>query len=175
MKHTEKNINQNNADGDAVKSKTQLKQEAEVIRKLGLKLLDLSASDLATIPLSPDLLDALNLANRINRKKDGFRRQIQFIGKLLREEDVEPIQHALVTIQNRHQLANAHFHKLEQQRDALIRDGDEAIQSLLTEHPQVDRQKLRQLIRQAKKQAQENKPPKASREIFQYLKDTLEK
>ena len=173
MKHTDKDFNEFDNDGE-IKSKTQLKQRADELKKLGLQLLDLSPADLQKIPLSSALHDALVLARKINRKKDGFRRQIQFIGKLLRDDDIEPIHKAIVAIQNTHQIANAHFHKLESIRDRLIEQGDPAVQGLLDQYPHGDRQQLRQLIRQAKKQQQENKPPKASREIFQYLKQLLQ-
>ena len=173
MKHTDTDFDEFDADGEEYKSKTQIKQEAEALKKLGSTLLALSASELNTIPLSDDLLEALSLAKRINRKKDGYRRQLQFIGKLLRDSDIEPIEQALLAIQNKHQLANAHFHRLEALRDQLVEHGDTAIQSVLDEHPSLDRQRLRQWVRQVAKQKKENKPPKAAREIFQYLKDNI--
>lgn len=173
MKHTDKDFKEFGAEGDELKSKTQIKQQADDIKKLGLKLLDLSPADLATMPLTDDLQDALALAKRINRKKDGYRRQIQFIGKLLREYDLEPIQQGLLAIDNKHQLANAHFHRLELLRDKLVQQGDSAIQDVLDEYPHLDRQRLRQWVRQIAKQKSEDKPPKAAREIFQYLKDHI--
>ncbi|MEM0911396.1 MAG: ribosome biogenesis factor YjgA, partial [Pseudomonadota bacterium] len=73
-------------------SKTQLKKEADDLKKLGLEILDLSAKNRASLPLDDELNEALDTASKINRKKDGFRRQIQFIGKLLRKQDVAPIE-----------------------------------------------------------------------------------
>ena len=169
MKHTDKDFDEFEGQ-DEFKSKTQLKQEADKLKKLGTKLLDLSPADLAKIPLTNQLSDALILAKKINRKKDGYRRQLQFIGKLLRDTDSQPIEEAILALQNSHQIANAHFHKLEQLRDKLVTQGDSAIQEVIDQHPSADRQKLRQLVRQASKQKQQDKPPKAAREIFQYLK-----
>lgn len=92
----------------------------------------------------------------------------------MRNRDTQPITDALALIENKHQQANAHFHKLEKLRDEIIANGDSAIQQLIDEHPQANRQQLRQWVRQAQKQQAENKPPKAAREIFQYLKSLLE-
>lgn len=155
------------------KSKTQLKNEMLALRKMGVSLVDLTQATLLKIPLDDELSEAIMLARRINRKKDGFRRQLALIGKMLRSRDVEPIEHALLVIESGHHKAVSKFHKLEELRDDLIRRGDEAINTLVEEHEQLDRQKLRQLIRQATKETTENKPPKSSRELFKYLKEQL--
>lgn len=156
------------------KSKTQLKQEMADLRSLGIKLVDMGQAALDKLPLEDELKEAVMLARRINRKKDGFRRQLQFIGKVLRNMDLEPIEKGLALIENRHQQANAHFHKLEKIRDTLVTEGDSAIQTLVNDYPQADRQQLRQWVRQAQKQQQQNKSPKAAREIFQYLKTLMD-
>ena len=101
------------------------------------------------------------------------RRQLQLIGKLLRQTDAEPIEHALSLLNAKQRQSNQAFHAIEVARDELIQQGDDAIQALLHQYPELDRQRLRQLVRQAKKQAEQNKPPKASREIFQYLKTVM--
>ncbi|MET1219240.1 MAG: ribosome biogenesis factor YjgA [Glaciecola sp.] len=151
-------------------SKTQLKQQADALQQLGKQLVELPNATLKTFPLDEELAESIALAQRINRKKDGFRRQLQFIGKLLRQRDTEALEQALASLQTKHKQANAAFHALEQTRDNLIAQGDNAIQALMETHPALDRQRLRQLIRQAKKEAEQNKPPKAYRELFQYLK-----
>lgn len=156
-----------------LKSKTQIKQEMADLKDLGIKLVDIGQA-LDKIPMSDELREAILLARRINRKKEGFRRQLQFIGKLMRNAELEPIEQAISLIENRHQQANAHFHKLEKLRDSLLADGDSAIQELIVQYPDADRQQLRNWVRQAQKQQQQNKPPKAAREIFQYLKSLVE-
>ncbi|MCV2885767.1 ribosome-associated protein [Aestuariibacter sp. AA17] len=156
------------------KSKTQIKQEAHALQKLGEELVKLGSAALAKIPMDDELEEAVELARKINKKKDGYRRQLQFIGKLLRQRDVAPIEQALAELQASSQLANKAFHKIEQTRDTLLTQGDDAIQPLLVEYPDLDRQKLRQLVRMAKKQKEQNKPPKAARELFQYLKDAMQ-
>lgn len=154
-------------------SKTQIKAQANALQKLGISLVDLGLSELAKIPLDTELLDAVMLARRILRKKEGYRRQLQLIGKLMRSRDVEPIEQALLNIKSAHKKANNAFHRIEELRDEIIAEGDSKIETLLAEYSTLDRQKLRQLMRQAKKQQADNKPPKASRELFKYLKEVI--
>ncbi|MGB3724919.1 MAG: ribosome biogenesis factor YjgA [Glaciecola sp.] len=154
-------------------SKTQLKQAAEQLKKLGLELVDLTKGEREKIPLDDELLTAIELCTRINRKKDGFRRQLQLIGKKLRSRDIEPIELALVRLKSSHSAANKHFHQLERLRDEIIAKGNDGINKAVADYPQLERQKLRQLLRTAQKQASEGKPPAAAREIFQYLKTEI--
>lgn len=155
-----------------IKSKTQLKQESLAIQKLGEALVELGAASLSKIPMDEELTEAVELARRINKKKDGYRRQLQLIGKLMRHRDTQPIQLALDQLQLAHRQQTGKFHHVEEARDKVLK-GDRGIDVLINEHPELDRQKLRQYSRQAKKQQELNKPPKAARELFQYLKEML--
>ncbi|MDN6115778.1 MAG: ribosome-associated protein, partial [Enterobacterales bacterium] len=141
-------------------------------KDLGAELVDLGKNALDKIPLDADLRAAVELAQRI--KKEGRRRQLQLIGKMLRQRDPEPIQTALDKLNNRHNQQVALFHKLEQIRDRLIDEGDDVIAVVLDLYPQADRQQLRSLIRNAKKEKATNKPPKSARQIFQYLRELSE-
>lgn len=154
-------------------SKTQLKLASERLKKLGLELVDLTPGERNKIPLDDELLAAIELCTRINRKKDGFRRQIQLIGKRLRAREVESIEVALANLKSSHSVANRHFHSLERLRDQILAEGNDGINKVIADHPQLERQKLRQMLRNAQKQAAENKPPAASREIFQYLRSEI--
>ncbi|WP_294611331.1 ribosome biogenesis factor YjgA [uncultured Gilliamella sp.] len=147
-------------------SKSEIKRDAEVLKKLGIELVNLSKNEIIKIPLDDDLLNAIDLAQRI--KKEGYRRQIQYIGKLLRNRDIEPITQALDKLKNRHNQQVAQFHKLEKLRDELIKTGD--AESIISLFPTADRQQLRTLARLAKKELETNKPLKTSKQIFQYLK-----
>ena len=151
-------------------SKSEIKRDAEVLKKLGVELVNLSKNEIAKIPLDEDLLYAIELAQKI--KKEGYRRQIQYIGKLLRSRDIEPITLALDKLKNRHNQQVALFHRLEKLRDELIETGD--AESIMELFPSADRQQLRTLARLAKKELTANKPPKTARQIFQYLKDLSE-
>lgn len=153
-------------------SKSEIKRDAEALKDLGAELVDLGKNALDKIPLDADLRAAVELAQRI--KKEGRRRQLQLIGKMLRQRDPEPIQIALDKLNNRHNQQVALFHKLEQIRDRLIDEGDDAISLVLELYPQADRQQLRSLIRNAKKEKAINKPPKSARQIFQYLRELSE-
>ncbi|PJG85776.1 ribosome biogenesis factor YjgA [Conservatibacter flavescens] len=152
-------------------SKSEIKRDAEALKKLGEKLVELSQAKLEKIPLDDALFDAIELAQRL--QKEARRRQLQYIGKLLRNVDAEPIQEALDKLENKHNQQQAMLHKLERLRDELIANGDEAFEQLLLEQPQTDRQHLRNLIRMAQKEKMQNKPPKAYREIYQYLKTLI--
>ncbi|MFZ7202301.1 ribosome biogenesis factor YjgA [Avibacterium avium] len=150
-------------------SKSEIKRDAEALKQLGEKLVNLTKTNLEKIPLEENILDAIALAQRL--QKEAKRRQLQYIGKLLRQIDAEPIQEALDKIENKHNHQQALLHKLELLRDELILKGDEALSNVLNDYPDADRQHLRNLIRAAQKEKAQNKPPKAYREIFQYLKE----
>lgn len=152
-------------------SKSEIKRDAEELKKLGSKLVELTQANLDKIQLDETLLDAVNLARR--SRLEAKRRQLQFIGKLLRsatEDEINHIRESLDKIENKHNQQQAMLHKLELLRDELVEQGDDALTKLLDEHPDADRQHLRNLIRSAQKEKAQNKPPKAYRDIYQYLK-----
>lgn len=149
-------------------SKSEIKRDAEDLKQLGEKLVNLTKANLTKVPLDDSLKDAIELAQRL--QKEARRRQLQYIGKLLRSIDAEPIREALEKIENKHNQQQAMLHKLEILRDELVTKGDAALTDLLNEHPSVDRQQLRNLIRAAQKEKEQNKPSKAYREIYQILK-----
>ncbi len=153
-------------------SKSEIKRDAEELKRLGAELVELGKNALDKIPLDEELRDAIELASRI--KKEGRRRQLQLIGKMLRSRDVEPVRQALDKLKNRHNQQVALFHKLEALRDRLVDEGDEAMAEVLNLWPQADRQQLRTLIRNAKKEKATSKPPKSARQIFQYLRELAE-
>ena len=153
-------------------SKSEIKRDAEELKRLGAELVDLGKNSLDKIPLDERLRNEVELAQRI--KKEGRRRQLQLIGKLLRSIDVEPIRVALDKLNNRHNQQVALFHKLEMLRDRLIEQGDEAMGDVIALYPEADRQQLRSMIRNAQKEKAGNKPPKSARQIFQYLRELAE-
>ncbi|UUM30893.1 ribosome biogenesis factor YjgA [Vibrio japonicus] len=150
-------------------SKSEMKRDMDELQKLGEELVNLKPSVLEKFPLSEDLADAIKDAQRF--KNEARRRQLQFIGKLMRHEDPEPIQAALDKVRNKHSQNTAVLHKLEQLRDRVVTEGDSAIADVVELYPTADRQRLRQLARQAAKEKQAGKPAKAYREIFQVLKE----
>lgn len=149
-------------------SKSEIKRDAEDLKQLGEKLVNLTKANLTKVPLDDSLKEAIELAQRL--QKEARRRQLQYIGKLLRSIDAEPIREALEKIENKHNQQQAMLHKLEILRDELVAKGDAALTDLLNEYPSADRQQLRNLIRAAQKEKEQNKPSKAYREIYQILR-----
>ena len=152
-------------------SKTEMKNDMNDLQKLGEELVALKPAALEKFPISDDLYVAIKDAQRF--KNEARRRQLQYIGKLMRNIDPQPIQAALDKLRNKHAQATAELHKLEMLRDRVVEEGDATIEEIMDTYPTADRQRLRQLARQAKKEKQQAKPPKASREIFQILKDLV--
>lgn len=149
-------------------SKTEMKRDMLELQELGEELVELKPAVLEQFPLEDILREAIADAQRF--KGEAKRRQLQYLGKVMRQIDPEPIKTALDKFKNKHSQATKALHKLEDLREKLIDEGDPAINELIEKYPDADRQRFRHLVRQAKKEKQLNKPPKASREIFQYLK-----
>ncbi|WP_395688719.1 ribosome biogenesis factor YjgA [Caenimonas koreensis] len=172
--------------GTTQASKTDLKRESTELQKIGEALLTLRADLLGALPISEKFADAIADAKRITNF-EGKRRQMQFIGKLMRgldEETLAAIRDALETQQNGSARDSLALHQAEQWRDDLIaRDG--AFEEWLVAHPQTDTQQLRALIRQARKDTPPDKAAeskglaprhgRAYREIFQLVREELDR
>ncbi len=154
------------------KSKSQRKREVESLQDMGRELVDLSKETLRKMDLPEDLLDAVLEAKRIT-SHGAIRRQMQFIGKVMRGVDAEAIASQLAALRGESDAAKAEFHALERWRERLIAD-DNAVTEWLGRNPGADAQKLRQLVRNARKEAELGKPPKSSRELFRLLRETRE-
>lgn len=151
------------------KSKTQKKREMHALQELGEALVALSAEQLAKFGLEDILLDAILDAQRMP-SHGAKRRQLQYIGKLMRSVDPEPIAAMLEQIHQKGRAETARFHALERWRERLIEEGDTALNDLLTAYPEVDRQYLRQLIRNAQQERKKQQTQRYARLLFQYLK-----
>lgn len=154
-------------------SKTQRKKQMQALQKIGQTLVELSEAQLAKVPLPSPLDDAIQLARQI-KNHEGKRRQLQFIGKLMRSVDVEPIQEALDKVQMKDQLSKAKFHQVERWRDRLIAEDDKTQQEFITKYPDTDRQQLRQLVRNAQQAHKAGKNTGADTALFRYLRDVIE-
>ena len=130
-------------------SKSARKREMTALQKLGESLLDLPGERLAQLPLSKRLREAFELAKKL-KQHEARRRQLQYIGKLMRAENHQEISAVLARFEDDNRLFRQRFQRLEKIRDDLIAD-DNTIEELLGLHPELDRQHLRQLIRQARK------------------------
>ena len=156
-------------DDELVKSKSQIKREMQALRDLGKELVCLPVSVLKKIDLSEAVYEAIRLAQGL--KREALRRQLQHIGKLLREEDEAAIRQALAQIAQPQRNEVRAFHEIERWRDKLISGDDQVINLLVEQFPTAERQQLRTLVRNARKESELDKPPKSSRLLFKYLKE----
>ena len=150
-------------------SKTKLKAEADAQQELGVKLVALPNSKLAQLDLPERLVDAINEAKRITAN-GATRRQKQYIGSLMRDIDVAPIIEQMEKWEGKNTAENAYFHNLERWRARLIEE-EGALSEFMAQHPNVDSQQIRTLIRNARREASLTKPPKSSRELFKLLRE----
>lgn len=162
----------NNSAEEEVISKSQRKRDADAAQLLGKNILSLSQGDQDSMDLPESLSNALNDARRI-KKNSALKRQLQYIGKLMRQIDLEPIHEQYLKLTNHYDKDIKVLHHIEKWRDRLLTEGDKAFEELINEAPNTDRQHLRQLIRQSAKETKLKKPPKSAREIFKYLKTLL--
>jgi ribosome-associated protein len=151
-------------------SKSQLKRDALALQTLGSELLELPESDWIALGLPQALITALRDGKRI-RAHGARRRQLQYIGKLMRDIDAAPVREHFeqLRLKSREQ-ARAH-QQLEHWRERLIEQGDAAVEAFLELHTGADRQQLRQLVRKARKERDQGQPPAASRALFRYLRE----
>jgi len=157
-------------------SKSELKRQSNELQKLGEQLIDAPRDRVKRVEMPEDVKEAILVCQTITNH-EGRRRQLQFVGKKMRtldEEEVAVIQRAIESWKGASKAETASLHALERRRDKLLAD-DNALTPLLEEYPELDVQQLRTLIRNARKEQAENKPPKAYREIFQILKDVSRK
>ncbi|MBC3909909.1 ribosome biogenesis factor YjgA [Undibacterium umbellatum] len=153
-------------------SKSQLKREMTALQKLGQELVEQARERVKRVPMPEDVREAILICQQI-KDHEGRRRQMQYVGKKMRtldEAEIALIQKTIDSWKGASKSETAAMHALERRRDKLLAD-DNALTELMAEHPQLDVQQLRTMIRNARKEQAENKPPKAYREIFQILKD----
>ncbi len=152
-------------------SKSQLKREMTALQKLGEILVESPRDRVKKVPMPEDVLEAILACQQIS-SHEGRRRQMQYVGKKMRtleEAEVAAIQKAVDSWRGASKSETAALHAIERQREKLLAD-DAALTELRDRHPGIDLQQLRTLIRNARKEQAEHKPPKAYREIFQILK-----
>ena len=156
---------------DELPSKTQRKKQMHDLQALGAELVELNAEQLATIPLPERLLDAVHEARRMT-KFEARRRQLQYIGKIMREVDPEPIRERLAAFTAVSTAHTARLHLLERWRSRLLED-EGALTELLREYPHADAARLRMLVRNAARERASAQPPKSYRAIFQLLNELI--
>jgi ribosome-associated protein len=151
-------------------SKTQRKRELQELKRLGEVLLDFSDDSLRQLMLPEVLLDALRTARKIH-SNSARKRQLQYIGKLLKEIDITPVRQAIENRERQHDMHSREFHLLESLREQLLTDSEDALPAVLAHFPHADRQHLRKLASQSRRERDTGQPPRAYRLLFRYLRD----
>lgn len=160
---------------DLPKSKSQRKRDMTALQDIGAELESLPKDRLARVPMPEALADAIHAARKIT-SHEGKRRQMQFVGKVMRgldDDEIATIRAALEGFKGTSKAETARMHLIERWRELLLAD-DDALTKFLGEHPSVDVQSVRNIIRNARKEKELAKPPKYFRELFQAIKTALE-
>lgn len=161
----------NDDSNDMIASKSQRKRDMDALQDLGQELVELSKDTLKKMALPEDLFNALLDYKRFTAH-GALKRQRQYIGKLMRSVDPEPIRQFLQILKGESGEHIAWQHLLERWRERLLTD-EQALVSFIDTYPQADIQQLRTLIRNAKKEQLENKPPKSFRQLYQLVKEMI--
>jgi len=164
------------AGGYSRPSKSALKRESHELQALGKQLLEMPDNRLDDIGMPERLREALD-AYKKTRSFEGKRRQLQFIGKVMREVDAEPLREAVAQFQLGHARNALALHQAERWRAELLSDDKDVLTRWAQEFPEADLQQLRALVRSARKDAAEvpeKRSGRAYRELFQYIKQAME-
>jgi len=157
-------------------SKSQLKRDMLALQALGSEIADLSKDALKKVPMPEKLDDAVREARRIT-SHEGRRRQIQYVGRVMRdldESEVAAIRDALDKMKGASSAETAKLHAIERWRDQLLK-GDEALTEFIRRYPHADPQEGRTLIRNSRRESEQKKSPRYFRELFQWVKTALDK
>ena len=155
-------------------SKSAIKRQMLALQKLGESLLEFNDKQLAQLPIDDEqLLLALRETRQI-RSNSARKRQLQFIGKLMRNTDPEPIEQAVKALHQSQQKNTDTFHQLEELREDVLAAGPQGVELVTTRWPEADRQHLRKLVLLHQREQQKQKPLSASRKLFRYLRELQE-
>jgi ribosome-associated protein len=153
-------------------SKSARKREAASLQELGVKLSELPDQEIKALDLPENLFIALRDLRRLPSHGAQVR-QRQYIGKLMRKIDPEPVLAKLAERKQRHDVEIRHFQQIERWRDRLLSEPAAALQELLEEYPQADRAKVTQLLQKAERERLEQRSPVGARELFAFLRQLI--
>jgi ribosome-associated protein len=153
-------------------SKSERKRRSDDLQSLGEALIDLPASEFDALPLPEALREAVLLARKITAH-GGLYRQKQYIGKLMRKIDAEPIRAAMEAKRERERVEALRFHRIEQWRDRLLQEGETAIQRLAAEVPGIDATAVADLVKRARAEQPTGDTTGASRALFRLLREAF--
>ncbi len=152
-------------------NKSQQKREIQALLDLGKKLAQFDAGTLAKFDLPPELQQAL--LDVQSMKLGAEKRQFKRICKLLRQINTESLQQTFEELEEKKAEQDKSFHRCERWRDRLLEEGQTAITDFMDKFPQADAGQLRQLVRNAKKEIEHDKPRKSSRALFRLLRECI--
>jgi ribosome-associated protein len=153
-------------------SKSARKREASSLQDLGVELAALPEAEIAALDLPDPLSAALRELKRLTSHGAQVR-QRQYIGKLMRKIDAEPLREKMAERKRLHDVEIRRFQQIERWRDRLLSEPSDALAALLEERPQADRAKLAKLMKKAEQERSESRPPAAARELFAYLRQLM--
>ena len=151
------------------KSRTQIKKEMKALQIMGEKLVELSKEKINKLEIDEDLKEALLLAQSL--KREARRRQMQYVGALMRDINVDGITHFLDSQSQTKDEETGRFQHLEILREGLLTKRKGVLEEVMEKFPSADRSHIRQLIRNNHKEVDHKKPPKSSRALFRYLRE----
>jgi ribosome-associated protein len=154
---------------DEFVSKSQRKREADALFELGRSLCGLSQAQLNRIDLPGSIRDAVDKTRRI-KAHVAHKRELQYLAKLLRQIDTTSIADGIQQVLAPGHEETRRLHRIEAWRDRLLAEGDQALSQLMNSHQSIDAQQFRNILRQARRQAELNKPPAAARQLFKLLR-----
>lgn len=155
-------------------SRSARKREAESLQQLGETLTTLTAEQLRSTPISAALREAIQSLSRMD-SHGARRRQVQLIGKLMRQEDADEIRTALAQFDQTSAAAIAAHHQAERWRERLLSEGNAALTEFLAQQPAIDRQRLRQLIQAAQQEQTTGAPARHARELFRLIRGAIDR
>lgn len=167
---TDKDTERAAADAAEAVSKSQRKRDAKALFQLGRKLVGLPRAALDELDMDARLREAVDEARAI-RSHVARKRQLGFVARLLRGIDSTALQEALLARDNAASVDTARLHRAEQWRDGLLSEGDQNLAVLLRTRRDAEPQWLRQLVRNAQREARAGKPPASARKLFRALRE----
>jgi len=159
-------------DFDDLPSKSQRKREMTALQDIGAELVELNDTQLASIDLPENLHAAVAEARKL-RAHGALRRQMQYIGKLMRQVDPAPIREKLDGFRSTSAAETARLHRIKRWRERLLEDPA-AVAEFIAAHPGTDSQQLRTLIRNTAEERARGKPPKHFRALFQMIRSVID-
>lgn len=151
-------------------NKSQLKREMAELKALGEQIIAMSERQRARLPLSPELLAAIDEYHRIP-SREARRRHLQYVGKVMRSEDVTGIRDALSAMEREQLGREVHLQRLEQWRERLIEEGDPAVTEFVEHYPAVDLPSLRQIMRNARRERDRGQQGNSARKLMKLLRE----